>query len=65
MEYDEYMRMMAKRIHEVDEEEELRRSFKIFDKDGKVPILRLTCVRYNNTHTTIHIHVRTVEHCHE
>ena len=35
IELNEFITMMQKRLQEVDEEAELRESFKIFDKDGK------------------------------
>jgi calmodulin len=34
IEFPEFLEMMAKRIQDVDEEEELREAFKVFDKDG-------------------------------
>ena len=34
IELDEFITMMTKRFAEVDEEAELRESFKVFDKDG-------------------------------
>ena len=35
IDFEEYVQMMVRRVQDVDEEEELRKSFKIFDKDGK------------------------------
>lgn len=35
IEYDEFVKMMSKRSEEVNEEDELRKSFKVFDKNGE------------------------------
>ena len=34
IEFPEFLEMMAKRLKDVDEEEELREAFRVFDKDG-------------------------------